>query len=236
MKKILIIIFLFLPLLGFAQKKKVQNNSVYDKKTLHFGFTVGLNTMDFGLYPSEKAWNVDSIPVPNVTLLHPGFNINIVSSLRLNRYMNLRFLPGISFGQRTIDYYNRNSEEKIGKGQQIESSFLEFPLLIKYRSDRVNNFRPYLVAGLDYRLDLAAKKDYDIEKENYLRLKRSDLYTELGFGIDFFLYYFKLSVEIKYAIGFRNLLQDDPVPGYEYYVTSVDKLKSRMWILSFHFE
>ncbi len=203
-------------------------------KTIHFGFTVGLNTLDFALYPSKSAFHSDSIP--NSTLLHPGFNINVVSSLRLNKHMNLRFLPGISFGQRTIHYYDQNTGEVIGDNQKVESSFLEFPLLVKYKSKRLNNFRPYLIAGFNYRLDLAAKKDYDLEKQNYVRLKRSDLYTEVGFGIDFFLLYFKFSAELKYSIGSRNILINDPVPGYEYYVDTIDKLKARMWILSFHFE
>ncbi len=200
-------------------------------KPIHFGFTVGLNTLDFALYPSEFAYDHDTIP--NSTVLHPGFNISVVSSLRLNKHMNLRFLPGISFGQRTIHYYQQDS---LFTKQKIESSFLEFPLLIKYKSERINNFRPYLIAGFNYRLDLAAKKEYDSEKQNYVRLRRSDIYTELGFGIDFFLLYFKFSAELKYSIGSRNMLVDDPFPGSEFFVTSIDKLKSRMWVLSFHFE
>lgn len=234
MKIKILFILLLVPWLAFSQKQKVKNNSVYDMKTIHFGFTVGLNTLDFALYPSKTA--VDSAIIPNATVLHPGFNINVVSSLRLNKHMNLRFLPGISFGQRTIHYYDKYSGEVFSKNQKIESSFLEFPLIIKYKSERINNFRPYLIAGLNYRLDLAAKKEYDLEKQNYVRLKRSDMYTEVGFGIDFFLLYFKFSTELKYSIGSRNVLVDEPVPGYEYYVNSIDKLKSRMWILSFHFE
>ncbi len=231
MKGKLLFILLLIPWLAFSQKQRVKNNSVYDMKPIHFGFTVGLNTLDFALYPSKSAFHSDTIP--NSTILHPGFNINVVSSLRLNKYMNLRFLPGISFGQRTIHYYKQDT---VFTNQKIESSFLEFPLLIKYKSKRVNNFRPYVIAGFNYRLDLAAKKDYDLDKQNYVRLKRSDLYTEVGFGIDFFLLYFKFSAELKYSIGSINMLVDDPVPGNAYYVESIDKLKSRMWILSFHFE
>ncbi len=234
MKGKFLFILLLIPWLAFSQKQKVKNNSVYDMKPIHFGFTVGLNVLDFALYPSKSAFQ--SGIIPNSTVLHPGFNINVVSSLRLNKYMNLRFLPGISFGQRTIHYYDKITGETFSQNQKIESSFLEFPLLVKYKSERVNNFRPYLIAGFNYRLDLAAKKNYDLEKQNYVRLKRSDIYTEVGFGIDFFLFYFKLSTELKYSIGLRNMLVDDPVPGYEYYVTTIDKLKSRMWILSFHFE
>ena len=216
----------------FSQKKKPQNDVIYDKKPLHFGFTLGLNAMDFTLYPSSSALMPDSL-YPNVTMLHPGFNINIVSSFKLTEHVNLRLLPGISFGQRTINYYKNDSLE----GQQtIESSFLEFPVIFKYKAERLNNWRPYLIGGFNYRIDLAAKRDYDDEKNRYLRLNRSDLYFELGIGLDFFLTYFKFSTELKFSIGTRDILVHEPYPGFPEFVNSIDRLKSKMWILSFHFE
>ena len=220
---------LILPVLGFSQKARPKNKSTYDKKTLHFGFTLGLNSMDFTLYP-DKSVNRDSL---QNTILHPGFNINIVTSLKMSKYFNLRFLPGISFGQRDIYYKNGLLKDKT---QKIESSFLEFPLVVKYRSVRVNNFRPYLIGGINYRMDLAAKKEYNADKNVWVRLKPSDLYLETGFGIDFFLKYFKFSPELKLSLGIRDILVHEPAAGHASYVSSLDKLKSKIWILSFHFE
>jgi len=222
-----------LPVFAFSQKARPKNSSTYDQKTLHFGFTLGLNSMDFILRPSRSALLPDSL-APNNTVLHPGFNINIVSSLKMGKYFNLRFLPGISFGQRDI-YYYKNGLLK-DKTQKIESSFIEFPLVVKYRSVRVNNFRPYLLGGVNYRMDLAAKKEYNADKNIWVRLKPNDLYLETGFGIDFFLKYFKFSPEIKLSLGTRDILVHDPAPGHADYVTSLDKLRAKMWILSFHFE
>ncbi len=232
-RSILLIIISVLCASAFSQKKKPQNDVIYDQKPLHFGFTLGLNAMDFTLYPAASAMMPDSI-LPNMTLLHPGFNINIVSSLKLTQHINFRFLPGISFGQRSISYYQDGS--LLPQNQTIESSFLEFPLIFKYKSERVNNWRPYLIGGLNYRLDLAAKKDYDDAKNRYLRLKRSDLYFEVGVGLDFFLRYFKFSTELKFSVGTRDILVHEPYPAFPQYVSSIDKLKSRIWILSFHFE
>jgi len=234
LKKGFIILFLyFLVASCFAQKKKPQNDVIYDKKPLHFGFTLGLNAMDFTLFPAGTAMMPDSLH-PDVTVLHPGFNINVVSSLKLTEHINLRFLPGISFGQRSVYYYQNDS--LVSTNQNIESSFLEFPVILKYKSVRVNNWRPYLIGGMNYRLDLAAKKEYDDEKDIYLRLKRSDIYLETGIGVDFFLRYFKFSAEIKFSAGMRDMLVHTPSARFPEYVTSIDKLKSKMWILSFHFE
>ena len=97
--------------------------------------------------------------------------------------------------------------------QRLESSFLEFPLLLKLKGDRLNNVRPYVIGGFNYRYDLAAKKDFDDEKPVYIRIKRSDLYYELGAGLDFYLPYFKLSVELKMSNGMRDVLVKDYCSG-----------------------
>lgn len=217
----------------FAQKQKPKNFSWYDDKTLHFGFSVGFNTMDFNITPSYENMQADSL-YPEVSLLNPGINIQIVTDLRPNEFMDIRFLPGVSFGQRNVRYYK--NQVLVNDKQRLESSFLEFPLLLKFKGKRLNNIRPYLVAGLNYRYDLAGKKEYDEDKPVYLRLKRSDLYYEIGPGLDFYLPFFKLSLELKVSTGLRDILVHDPATGYPQYCNAIQKMKSQIWIVSFHFE
>ena len=216
-----------------GQKQKPKNYSWYDDKTLHFGFSVGFNTMDFNITPSYQNMQVDSL-YPEVSLLNPGINIQIVSDLRPNEFMDIRFLPGVSFGQRNVRFYK--NQVIYNDKQRLESSFLEFPLLIKFKGRRLNNVRPYIVTGLNYRYDLAGKKEYDEDKPVYLRLKRSDLYYEVGPGLDFYLPYFKLSVELKVSTGIRDMLVHDPATGYPQYSNAIEKMKSQIWIIAFHFE
>jgi len=223
---------------SFGQKQKPKNESWYDDKLVHFGFSVGLNEMDFNITPSQTYLLSDSL-YPEVTRLNPGINIQIVTNLRPGKYFDLRFLPGVSFGQRNVRYYKKTDSDKIttyDERQRVESSFLEFPLLLKYKGDRLNNVRPYIIGGFNYRYDLAGKKEYDDEKPVYLRLKRSDLYYEFGGGLDFYLPYFKLSVELKMSTGLRDVLVRDPAPGHQQYVNAIEKMRSQIWILAFHFE
>jgi len=172
--------------------------------------------------------------LPEVTLLNPGINIQIITNLKLHKYFDLRFLPGVAFGQRNIRYYLDGT--LYDERQRIESSFLEFPLLLKYKGARLNNVRPYIIGGINYRYDLAGKKDYDVDKQVYLRLRRSDLYYEFGAGLDFYLPYFKLSVELKMSNGLRDVLVHDPASGYPEYVDAIKKMHSQIWIIAFHFE
>jgi hypothetical protein len=225
--------FLILSLNLSGQKAKPKNESWYDEKPIHFGFSLGTNAMDFNITPSQLHLKTDSL-YPEVSHLYPGINIQIVTDLRPGKHADIRFLPGVSFGQRIIRYYKN---QVLYNGQQkLESSFLEFPLLLKLKGDRLNNVRPYVVTGINYRYDLAAKKDFDEDKPVYIRIKKPDLYYEVGGGIDFYLPYFKFSVELKMSNGLTDVLVKQGDPRHPEYANAIAKMKSQIWVLSFHFE
>jgi Outer membrane protein beta-barrel domain len=232
-RSILLGVFLLLTACLAAQKQKPKNESWYDDKVLHFGFSVGFNTMDFNITPSNANLKKDSL-YPDVSVLNPGINIQIIIDFKPANYFDIRFLPGVSFGERVVRFYK--NQVLVDEQQRLESSFLEFPLLLKYKGMRLNNVRPYLIGGLNYRYDLAAKKDYDADKPIYLRLRRSDLYYEFGTGLDFYLPYFKLSVELKMSNGLRDVLVHDPASGHPQFANAIEKMKSQIWIVAFHFE
>ena len=152
-----------------GQKQRPKNESWYDDKSVHFGFSLGFNAMDFNITPSQEYYQIDSL-YPEITILNPGINIQIITNFRLNDHFDLRFLPGVSFGQRVVRYY-KNSV-LVNDQQKLESSYLEFPVLLKYKGNRLNNVRPYVIGGLNYRYDLAGKKEFDDAKPIYIRVKR----------------------------------------------------------------
>lgn len=196
--------------------------------------------MDFRITPSQDYLRKDSL-YPEVSRLNPGINIQIVTDLRTGRYWDLRFLPGVSFGQRSVRYYKVPGEkdgdpELFNVRQRLESSYLEFPLLLKYKGERLNNARPYVIGGLNFRYDLAARKEFDDEKPVYIRLKRPDLYYETGAGLDFYLRYFKLSVELKMSNGLSDIIAREGEARHPEFRNAIEKMRSQIWILAFHFE
>ena len=128
------------------------------------------------------------------------------------------------------------SEQAFVSVAVFESSVLEFPLLLKLKGDRLNNGRPYIIGGLNYRYDLSGKKEVDEAKPIFIRLKRPDLYYEMGAGLDFYLTYFKLSVEVKMSNGLSNVIVKDAAPEHTELYTAIAKMKSQIWVLSFPFE
>ena len=120
---------------------------------------------------------------------------------------------------------------------KIESSMLDFPLLVKYKAKRINNYRPYLLAGGSVRYDLAAKKNFDEEQKEYVILKPLDVYFETGFGIDFYLPYFKFSTELKLSFGLLNVMNSSKISStHPEYQRSLTKLNSNIVMFSLHFE
>jgi hypothetical protein len=235
-EKISISLLLFLVTINLTGQKKVPATGPWeDEKLFNMGYSIGFNVMDFRITGSESFNATDSL-FPGKGSHSPGINIHLVANFKLNQFFDIRLLPGVSFGQRIIDYESRSLTDTVTYGpQKLESNFIELPLLVKY-GWRMQNIKPYLISGLNYRYDFYAKDDYRLERPVYLRLGRPDLYYELGTGIDFYLKYIKLSVELKMSGGFNDMLVHDPHPDYPQYCNAIEKLKSRIWVLSFHFE
>ena len=171
--------------------EKVWNDPTHDDKWLHFGFSLGVNTMDFKIKNSRMA--KDSGIYTEVSLLRPGFHVHALSNLRITSYFDLRFTPGIAFGGvRELNYVSEKENPSFRPEDnplKIESNFLEFPILLKYKAKRLNNFRPFMIGGFNTRIDLAAaKKTWGRSKKesNLVLLKPLDFYYELGVGTDFY--------------------------------------------------
>jgi hypothetical protein len=181
----------------------------------------------------------DSAQIYGLEGLHTyGFTIGIVSNLRLGKYFDLRFIPALAFGEReliyTIEKYRRGEKELMEMEKKVYSTFVEFPMHIKYKSKRIHNTRAYVLGGFKYALDLAseAKKNQDELDNKHIKLNRHNLYYEVGVGFDFYTNYFKFGTELKMSYSLDNVVKDE---GY-LYTDMLDSLKSKMFLLSFTFE
>lgn len=233
-----------------AQHRKVRNLPGYDDAPYHFGFILGMNQMLFTIKTNPDFQNVsyNSLETPDIfsdtahllSVQHTpafGFTIGIVSNLRIADNWDLRFVPSLSFGERDINYvistrfHNANDVLYINK--KLQSTFVEFPLNIKYKGSRYNNMRPYWVAGMRYSLDLASDSKKKEGNNNInVAIDRNDFYPEIGAGLDFYTTYFKFGMEIKMAYGLRDILRREG----NIYTSGIEKLNSKMFLLSFTFE
>ena len=231
-KFILIFFFISLTFSSYSQRhKKPQNLPRYDFKKIHFGFTLGINSLNFHINKNNDFLINDTL----LTMLaedQKGFNLGIVSNLRLGRYTDLRFIPTLVFGERILNYKFNNQSNLTLQDKRIESTLIDFPISLKYKSARYNNFRTYVICGIKYSLDIASQSEIDDEGQEIVKLNNHDLMIEGGFGIDFYLQYFKFSPQIKLSHGIINVLSKDNT----LYTETINNLKTTSWMLSFTFE
>lgn len=222
---------LIIPPISSAQKHpRIENLPKFDLRPYHFGFALCVNKMDFAIKPVENYVN-DSLFVIQ-TSPQWGFNIGIVSDLRIGNYCDLRFIPTLSFGQRNLIYTLQYNSEVVETKKKIESTFIDFPLLFKYKSKRLNNVRAYVIGGMQYSIDLASQAKKKDRENELVKLKENDICYQFGVGFDFYFSYFKFATEIKMIYGMKDLLKRDNTV----YTTSIDRLNSKLFQLSFLFE
>lgn len=239
-KYAIVVVMAFLGAVSSAQgadsrrfNDKVLNRPYADNRRWHLGFSIGMHFQDLSFtsngYVTEdgEAWFVEQ---PS---FQPGFCVNGLVDLRLNPYFNLRFNPGLYFGNRDITM--RDMTYGTVEHESLKSAFIVLPFDVKYSSVRYRNARPYVSAGVMPAIDVA-KKRADI-----IRLKNFDTYLTIGLGCDFYLPYFKFIPEVKFCFGLSDVLQrnrpdlaDDP--SKLKFTDSIKKAVSKMIVLTFYFE
>ena len=218
---------------GKTSGSKVMNLPNYDNRLFHFGFLIAINNADFRLRYNDKFFGRDTI-LTIQTSKESGFNLGIITDIRLGEFTNLRFIPSISFVSRNVDYVIYEKKQLVSRSKQVESVFLDFPLLFKYKSERANNFRAYLIAGAKYSLDMASQKDVNSQLVNDILVKidKTDFLAVFGVVFDFYLTYFKFSPEITFNYGLKNIL----VQENNVLTKPIDRLTSKIIQISFNFE
>jgi hypothetical protein len=209
--KALIVLFIFASIPVFAQKSKwaERNNPNYDQRKLTYGFLIGLHSTSYQLKYA------DVFGTPKYDTLHsivpswkPGFSLGFIVNYRLNEQLDLRITPKVGFYEHEVTYrYTDNSPDK---RKLVETTMVEFPLLLKYKSERRGNVRMYMVGGIKPAIQASGQKE--LENEESLEVKLSNLHLEAGFGFDLYFPLFKFSPEIRFSRGLVDILENRSNP------------------------
>nr|WP_314897396.1 porin family protein [uncultured Flavobacterium sp.] len=233
MKKIVVLVLLTFTLNGFAQftknmfsKDPIINLENFQNKRLYFGYFLGFNSYDFKI--DYKTVGPD-IQVKKTT----GFNVGIVGDLKLHEYISLRFEPGLYYTKRDLNFPGFTT--KADALREVNSTYIHFPLLLKFLSLRTGNIRPYIVGGLSTTLNLSSNsKSVDDNSEQRFRVKPWTTNYEMGLGIDFFSPYFIFSPSIRGVFGLKDELIRDNDPNSPW-TGNIESIKSRAVFINFTF-
>ena len=216
-----------------AAQQGRKNLAAFDTKKYHFGFALSGNRSDFNMALTPDYSFSDSLQAI-INQPQAGFDLALVASWDATKNFHVRFLPGLSFQDRALEYRFEKDGEPDLKVRRTESVYLNFPLLLKLRTDRVGNFAAYALVGGKFSKDMQSQEETNqqLSSDFILRLESCNSSIDLGAGVDIFLPFFKFSVEGKFELGSRNIMiQDD-----SRYSAPLQSLKTRSFILSLCFE
>ena len=228
----------------FAQV--AQNRPYVDDKLFHFGFQLGVNFGTFQITDSElplvhPLTGETEIYHARVSSLLPGFHVGFVSDLRLCKFLNLRFCPGLLFTSRTISYKTESGRPvsgtpgKYGANIDVLAIPIYLPFYLKWSAEREGNYRPYVLAGGGVSCNVSR------DHENPILLNTMDYFCEVGFGVDLYFNWFKFCPEITYRIGFGDQLtpisqRNEVAAENKFYTDAISRMTTHCVCLTFNFE
>ena len=208
-------------------EKPILNLENEDKAFLNWGYFLGLNSLDF-----KFAYEND---LPDVLVdTSIGFNVGLIGEMRLNQFLDLRFEPGLFYTKRILQY--PGFEEPNDAMREVNSTYINFPLLLKVSTLRLGNWKPFVIGGVSAGLNLGSQEDsLDDNSSGVFRMKSNTFNYELGFGIDFYTEYFKFTPSIRGMFAITDELVPDSDPNSPW-TGNIEGLFTRGFFINFTFE
>ena len=228
-----LVIFLLVGLKSFTQPRELYQTE-HDAKPYYFGITLGANVSSFHIEHHPRFLQYDSVYTVNPQYT-AGFQLGLLATARLTNRFELRFNPQLLFTDRSLTYklkYVDPFEETDSVTKKIESIITTFPLQIKFFSDRIGNFRVYMLAGVKGDIDLASNARAK-RADELVKIQKYDYGYEMGIGFNFYFPSFIFSPEIKVSNGLKNIHSRDENLKYS---NVLDRISSRMIVFCIHLE
>ncbi|MDR0803016.1 porin family protein [Fluviicola sp.] len=221
----------------FAQPEKTKNYRRFDEHWIHFGFMLGANMANFKAIPAMNAYSSYGITSLE-TKRQPGGQVGIVTTLKLGHpVVRLRFIPTLSFQERAIQYYSINPDptktSDLMQEERVNSTNLDFPLMLQFRTLRINNFAAYVLIGGQYSYDLQSQEKASQNFiDPFVKIKAHDFQGQVGGGLEWFAPFFKFGFEVKLSQSFRSSFIQDNTPVS----LPIDRLYNKVLWFSLIFE
>jgi hypothetical protein len=231
--------FLLLPILIFlssslAAQESELNRPDHDNLPYYFGITIAYNSST--LHPTK---NAQFLQQDSILSVEPGSSgglaLGMLATLRVSNHFELRANPQLIVGGSKYFTYDLSTPlptESFVEVKTLPSTIVDFPFQVKFNSDRIHNFRVYMMSGMKFDIDLASNSAAR-NAQDLVKLEKYDVGYELGIGFNFYLKFVTLSPELKLSNGLSNIHDYDPNLKYS---NILDKLQSRMIVFSINLE
>ncbi len=224
--------FAILLLLAFpaCAQRDFMNMPDHDDKPYYFGITFGMNYSVHQINYTESFANTDTFKLLQPHW-KPGFNLGLLGTLRLSKFVDLRFVPSLAFAEKRLTFQYGYPKDSTSD-RSVESIYMHLPLQLKFKSERIRNFRFYGLLGGKFDYDLAANARSH-RPDEFLKISPVDFGYEFGVGFEFFNPNFIFAPEIKLSQGLTNQLYNDQ--GLQL-TNAIHALNTRMIVISIHLQ
>jgi hypothetical protein len=208
--KIIALLAIIFSMVGEAHAQKVswlkKRNPNYDSKRLSYGFLIGLHSSAYQIKYSDHFVTQQFDSVHSVDAKwSPGFSLGFIVNYRLEELWDLRLTPKVAFYEHRLMY--TYTDETPTHEELVETTMVEFPILLKFKSERRENLRMYMIGGIKPGIEASGKKDIE-NTTTVLEVKGANLSLDLGFGLDIYYPLFKFSPEIRFSRGMMDVLNN----------------------------
>jgi Outer membrane protein beta-barrel domain len=215
------------PLFSSAQIGEDLNMEDHDDQRFHFGINLGINRSHYNIQHSSRFLAFDSVNAIE-SVNSTGINLAWLVNLRLGKHLDIRTYPlDLIFTEKAFQYTlktpDRPKKEDTLTTKKIQGITLALPIQLKFTSDRINNFKVFVMGGGRLEYDLAANAGKKNDDEA-LTLQKLDYAAEAGIGFHFYFPVFVLTPEIKVSYGLRNVLAPNNLLKY---ANTIDNIASR---------
>lgn len=183
-----------------------KNNPNYDERKITYGFLIGLHTTAYQMKYSDRFVTPQfdtayAVEAP----WSPGFSLGFIVNYRLADLFDLRITPKVAFYEHRLKYLF--TDDTPTQEQIVETTMVELPLLLKYKSERRGNIRMYMIGGVKPGIEASGKNRIE-NATSELEVKGGNLNLDFGFGFDMYYPLFKFSPEIRFSKGLMNILDN----------------------------
>ncbi|MGC1517117.1 MAG: porin family protein [Maribacter sp.] len=205
----------------------ILNKQNEDKKFLNWGYFLGFNQYDFKFEYKDNGQDI-------LVSKSLGFNVGLIGEMRINEFLDVRFEPGLHYSSRLLGF--PGFDEQRDAFREVKSTYINFPVLLKASARRFGNWKPYVIAGGSRSLNLGSNEaSPDDNSSGTFRMKKWVYNYELGFGIDFYLEYFKFTPSIRGVFALTDELVPDNNPNSPW-TGNIASMKTRGLFINFTFE
>lgn len=227
-RKIALTLLLLLPAFAFSQRNVMENDLKFARKPYHFGIHLAMGFSDFKVKHNELFANSDSV-LSITSKYGVNFDIGALISYHINRYVEIRTLPGFIFANKQLNYVFENaSNDK----KDIPQIFFDLPVEFKFKSQPLKDVKVYLVAGLKYGYDIGG--NFKARKQANMPIQKPhDFAVNYGVGLEIHFPLFILSPEFKVSNSVLNIHKyDNSIPASRF----IKGLYNRSFTFSINFE